>query len=54
MKEGDTIEYKDDNGDKLKGKIVLIFTSLCGHKCVHINNFFQTRFVKDVKLIKNN
>ena len=42
------VTFKDDNGDKLKGKVVLVFTSLQGNQCVHINNFATTRLLKDI------
>ena len=49
LKELDIVEYTDDNGDKLKGQVVLIFTSLTGKPCVHINNFYLTRSIDQVK-----
>jgi hypothetical protein len=48
IKENDIVTFKDDNGDKLKGKVVLVFTSLQGNRCVHINNFATTRLIKDI------
>tara|TARA_R110000796_G_scaffold208479_1_gene324763 strand:+ start:1094 stop:1258 length:165 start_codon:yes stop_codon:yes gene_type:complete len=48
IKENDIVTFQDDNGDKIKGKIVLVFTSLQGKQCVHINNFATTRLVKDI------
>ena len=48
IKENDIVTFKDDNGDKLKGKVVLVFTSLQGNRCVHINNFVTTRLIKDI------
>ena len=50
IKENDVVIYKDDNGDKLKGKVVFIFTSLQGNRCVHIDNFYLTKLVTDVEL----
>ena len=50
IKENDTVIFKDDNGDKLKGKVILIFTSLQGNRCVHINNFYLTRKLNEVEL----
>jgi hypothetical protein len=50
IKENDIVIYKDDNGDKLKGKVVLIFTSLQGNRCVHINNFYLTKQLNEVEL----
>ena len=49
IKENDTVIYKDSNGDLLKGKVVLVFTSLQGNRCVHINNFYTTRLITDIK-----
>ena len=54
LKELDIVEYTDDNGDKLKGQVVLIFTSLTGNRCVHINNFYLTRSIDQVKKINKN
>jgi hypothetical protein len=48
IKENDIVTFKDNNGDKLKGKVVLVFTSLQGNQCVHINNFATTRLIKDI------
>jgi len=49
IKEGDLVTYRNDNGDKLKGKIVLIFTSLQGNRCVHIDNFYLTKLLTEVE-----
>jgi len=54
LKELDIVEYTNDNGDKLKGQVVLIFTSLTGNRCVHINNFYLTRSIDQVKKINKN
>ena len=48
IKESDIVTFQDNNGDKIKGKVVLVFTSLQGNRCVHINNFATTRLIKDV------
>ena len=48
IKENDIVTFQDDNGDKIKGKVVLVFKSLQGNQCVHINNFATTRLVKDI------
>jgi hypothetical protein len=49
IKEGDFVTYRNDLGDKLKGKVVLIFTSLQGNRCVHIDNFYLTKLLTDVE-----
>ena len=48
IKENDIVTFKDNNGDKLKGKVVLVFTSVQGNQCVHINNFATNRLIKDI------
>jgi len=50
IKEGDLVTYRNDLGDKLKGKVVLIFTSLQGKRCVHIDNFYLTKLLTEVEL----
>ena len=50
IKEGDFVTYRNELGDKLKGKVVLIFTSLQGNRCVHIDNFYLTKLLTDVEL----
>ena len=50
IKEGDLVTYRNDLGDKLKGKVVLIFTSLQGNRCVHIDNFYLTKLLTEVEL----
>lgn len=49
--EGDIVEYTDDSNYKLKGKVVLVYTSLAGHRCVHINNFYVTRRIEEVQKV---
>ena len=49
IKEGDLVTYRNDLGDKLKGKVVLIFTSLQGNQCVHIDNFYLTKLLTEVE-----
>lgn len=51
LKELDVVEYIDDNGDKLKGTVVLVYTSITGLRCVKINNFYLTRSIDQVKKI---
>tara|TARA_R110001599_G_scaffold341983_1_gene563344 strand:+ start:622 stop:786 length:165 start_codon:yes stop_codon:yes gene_type:complete len=48
IKENDIVTFQDDNGDKIKGKVVLVFKSLQGNQCVHINNFYTTRLIKEI------
>ena len=48
IKEGDTVIYRDDNGDKLKGTVIHIYTSIKGLRCVNINNFSLSRLIDDV------
>ena len=49
LKELDVVEYIDDNGDKLKGTVVLVYTSITGLRCVKINNFYLSRPIAEVK-----
>jgi len=51
IKELDVVEYIDDNGDKLKGTVVLVYTSIAGLRCVKINNFYLSRQIAEVKKI---
>ena len=48
IKEGDTVIYRDDNGDKLKGTVIHIYTSVMGLRCVKINNFYLSRLIDDI------
>ena len=48
INEGDLVYYRDSSGDKLKGTVIHIYTSLMGFKCVKINNFYLTRFITEV------
>ena len=50
IKEGDLVTYRNNLGDKLKGKVVLIFTSIQGNRCVHIDNFYLTKLLTEVEL----
>ena len=54
IKEGDTVIYRDDFCYKLKGKVIHIYTSLAGLRCVHINNFYLTRLIDDITLDEAN
>ena len=53
IKEGDTVIYRDDNGDKLKGTVIHIYTSIKGLRCVKINNFSLSRLIDDVTKERN-
>ncbi len=53
IKEGDTVIYRDDNGDKLKGTVIHIYTSIKGLRCVKINNFYLSRLIDDVTKERN-
>lgn len=50
IKEGDLVTYRNDLGDKLKGKVVLISTSLQGNRYVCINNFYLRKLLTEVEL----
>ena len=49
--EGNIVEYTDDSGYKVKGKVVLVYTSLAGNRCVHIDNYYVTRRIEEVTRI---
>lgn len=52
IKEGSIVSYTDHYGFKVKGKVVLRYTSTSGLECVNINNFIIARLLSEVELIK--
>ena len=48
IKENDIIEYTSQDGYKVKGRVVAVFTNISGEKCVNINNFATARLLSEV------
>ena len=54
MKIKPNANYSMEGYGKLKGKVIHIYTSLAGLRCVHINNFYLTRLIDDITLDETN
>ena len=50
IKEGDIVQYISHDGYRVRGRVILLYTSTSGEQCVSIDNFATNRLLSEVVL----